>query len=71
MRNVGNVDRAARVVAAVVLAVGGFAASGVLAVILWVLAAVMAVTAAVGFCPLYRLLGIDTCRIGGDRTRGA
>jgi hypothetical protein len=31
--------------------------------VLWIVAAVMAVTALVGFCPLYRILGINTCPV--------
>ena len=34
-----------------------------LGIVLFVVAAVMLVTAAVGFCPLYRLFGISTCKV--------
>ena len=34
-----------------------------LVAVLWIVAALMAVTAAVGFCPPYRLLGINTCGV--------
>ena len=60
--NVGTVDRAVRTVlglAAVVWAFSIGVASG-LGITLVVVAAVLLVTAAVGFCPLYRLLGIST-----------
>jgi hypothetical protein len=62
-RNMGSADRLARAVLiapiAVVLAfvVGAGSALGI---VLFVVAAVMLGTAAVGFCPLYRLLGVDT-----------
>jgi hypothetical protein len=46
-------------VVAVVLAILAGATSG-LGIVLWVVAAVMLGTALVGFCPIYRLLGIDT-----------
>lgn len=62
--NVGNADRIARVVIAVVAAVIaymlGFGSVG--GIILLVVAAIMLVTAAVGFCPLYRIVGMNTCR---------
>lgn len=61
-RNVGTVDRAARaVVGAAALAwafVTGVSSGAGLALLL--VAAVLLGTAAVGFCPLYRLLGLST-----------
>lgn len=61
-RNVGTTDRAVRaavMVAALVAAmvIGAGSAFGVL---LFVVAAIMGVTAAVGTCPLYRILHIST-----------
>ncbi|KAB7743877.1 DUF2892 domain-containing protein [Nostocoides sp. F2B08] len=61
-RNVGTVDRAARAVlgvAALVWALVTGVTSG-LGLVLLVLAVVLLATATVGFCPLYRLLGIST-----------
>lgn len=60
--NVGTVDRAVRTVlglAAVVWAFSTGLTTGA-GIALVVVAAVLLVTAAVGFCPLYRLLGIST-----------
>ena len=61
-QNIGNTDRIIRVVLAVLLAVGawmaGFGSVG--GIILLVLAAVMLVTSAVGFCPLYAPFGFST-----------
>lgn len=69
MRNEGTLDRiirAAVAVAAVVAAVAvGFGTAWG-----WVLLAVGAiagVTAAVGFCPLYRLFGLSTCPVTPGR----
>lgn len=61
-RNMGSLDRVVRLVAAVVLVVGALlvGAGTTVGVVLLVVAAVLAVTAAVGFCPLYRLLGLST-----------
>ncbi|GAA6524985.1 DUF2892 domain-containing protein [Intrasporangium sp. DVR] len=61
-RNLGASDRLARAV----LGVGalGWAAalgwSSTAAIVLLALAALLVVTAAAGFCPLYRLLGLST-----------
>lgn len=61
-RNESNLDRMIRVAVAVVAVVGALAvgASSVPGVVLVIVAAILVVTAAVGFCPLYRLLGIGT-----------
>jgi hypothetical protein len=62
-RNVGTIDRFLRAALVAPAAVVGALAAGagsVLGIILLVVAAVMLATAVVGFCPLYRLLGIST-----------
>jgi hypothetical protein len=63
--NVGNADKILRVVVAAVAAVLAFVvgAGTVGGIILLVVAVVMLGTAAVGFCPLYRLFGISTCKV--------
>ena len=66
--NTGNADRIARVVLAIVFAVAGIAVGGTLGIVFFVLAAVMLVTAGVGFCPLYRLVGVNTCKVPGTGT---
>ena len=60
--NESNLDRGLRAVAGLVLAIAAFAvgAGSTVGNILIVLAAILLVTAAVGFCPLYRLLGLRT-----------
>ena len=60
--NVGTPDRVVRVVLALLALVGAFlaGASSALGIVLLVVAAVLVVTAAVGFCPLYRVLGMST-----------
>jgi hypothetical protein len=61
-KTVGKTDRALRVL----LAAGAVAASAVVGfsngwgIVLLVVAAVMAGTAASGYCPLYSLLGVNT-----------
>jgi hypothetical protein len=61
--NVGNIDRIIRIVLAIVLAglyFGGIV-EGTIGIIILVLAAVFTLTAIVGFCPLYMLVGLNTC----------
>lgn len=68
-RNEGPVDRAIRGALGVVAVVAGVMVGpgGVLSIILYVVGAVLLVTAAVGFCPLYRLLGVSTCAVPQSR----
>jgi hypothetical protein len=61
-RNVGGIDRILRIV--VGLALIGLAATGTVGWWGWI-GLVPLGTALVGFCPLYPLLGINTC--GGNR----
>ena len=60
--NESNVDRIVRGLIAVVALIAGIAAGCGLGIVLYVVAAIMAVTAAVGFCPIYKLVGMNTCR---------
>ncbi|MCR9221597.1 MAG: DUF2892 domain-containing protein [Alphaproteobacteria bacterium] len=64
-RNMGTIDRLLRVVAG--LALIGFAVAGPADP--WgYIGIVPLLTAAVGFCPAYRLIGLNTC---GKRDRDA
>lgn len=62
-RNESNIDRIIRALLGVALVVIGLLTGGTVAIVLYVLAAVMVVTAASGFCLLYKLFGIDTCKM--------
>ena len=57
-KNEGSLDRALRTLAGVALI--GLAATGTVGAWGWI-GVVPLATAAVGWCPLYRLLGINTC----------
>lgn len=64
LKNVGAADRILRLVAAVVLAgIAGTRGGGwpVLGPVLWIVAAVLLLTAAFATCPAYRLFGLSTC----------
>ena len=60
--NESTLDRVLRAVAGAVVAIAALAVGlgSALGIVLVVLAGILLVTAAVGFCPLYRLLGIST-----------
>lgn len=63
--NVGNTDRVIRLVLAAVAAVLGLVvgAGSVLGILFFVVAAIMLGTAAVGFCPIYGVLGLSSCKV--------
>lgn len=69
VRNESNLDRILRAVvgAAILIAWIAGALSGAWAVILGLIGLVLVATAIVGFCPLYRLLGISTCPVPTKR----
>lgn len=59
----GSADRIIRLIAAAVLAALYFTGtvSGTLGIVLLVLAIVFVATSALSFCPLYTLVGVNTC----------
>ena len=62
-QNMGRNDRLIRTGIAAIIAILYFSnvITGTLATVLLVVAAVFALTSLVSFCPLYTLLGMDTC----------
>lgn len=62
-RNVGSLDRVIRIIAGGALAVFASGSSGLAAGIMWAAAAVALFTGLVGWCGLYTVLGINTCRV--------
>lgn len=63
--NESSIDRMIRVVIGVVALVAAFALGigSIGGIILAVVGVVMLVTAAVGFCPLYHIFGMSTCKV--------
>lgn len=64
-KNMGIGDRAIRLVITIVLVALYFSGSvtGTLGLILLIGAAVFTLTSVISYCPLYTVLGINTCRI--------
>jgi quinol-cytochrome oxidoreductase complex cytochrome b subunit len=70
-KNVGSIDRAIRALVGVVLVAAYFlgAISGTLGIVGLVVGFVMLGTAAIGWCPPYSLLGINTCAVKHEAHR--
>lgn len=63
-KNMGGADRIVRILLAALFAAlyfGGYV-TGTIGIILLALGAVFVLTSLVGFCPLYTLFGIKTCK---------
>ena len=62
-KNMGNTDRIVRVIVAVIIAALYFTnvITGMLGIILLVLAAVFLATSFISVCPLYMPFGLSTC----------
>ena len=67
--NESTVDRSIRAMLGVVAVVGAalVGLGSVPGIVLLVVAGILLGTAAAGFCPLYRVLGISTCRVPAGR----
>ncbi len=63
VKNVGNTDKVVRAAIGVIALVAAFLVgiTSVAGIVLAVVAVIALGTAAVGFCPLYRLFGLNTC----------
>ena len=62
-KNMGNLDRILRIVFALAMAILYFSniITGVVGVVLLVVAGIFVLTSLVSFCPLYTLMGLNTC----------
>lgn len=62
-KNMGGADKLVRLVVALLMILAYFQGivTGVLGIILLVVAAVFILTSIVSFCPLYTLFGMSTC----------
>ena len=62
-KNLSNLDRGVRVVLAIVLAAIALKLGGPVSILFWLASIGMAVNAATGVCGLYKIFGINTCKI--------
>ena len=63
--NMGGADRIIRLVVAAIIAVLYFTGTltGTIGIVALVVAAVFVLTSLVSFCPLYTLIGLNTCSV--------
>lgn len=64
-KNMGSADRIIRIIIALIVGFLFFNGniSGTLGIVLLVLATIFVITSFVGFCGLYTIFGIQTCKI--------
>lgn len=62
--NVGLTDKAIRIVIALLITILIYKdiLSGTLAIVAGIFAVILLLTTLIGFCPLYRIFGISTCK---------
>ncbi len=63
VKNVGRPDRIARVIVGLVLLIAAFYLPHIASIIVAIVGAVSVITGLTGFCVIYRLFGLDTCRV--------
>ena len=63
--NMGVIDRVVRILLVILIAALYFTdvISGTLAIILGIVAVVFFITSITGFCGLYKIVGINTCKV--------
>ncbi|TYA92155.1 YgaP family membrane protein [Seonamhaeicola marinus] len=64
-RNMGNTDKAVRVLIAIAVALLYYfnIIEGTLAYVLMAVAIIFLVTSLINFCPLYKIFGINSCKL--------
>ncbi|MEM1137851.1 MAG: DUF2892 domain-containing protein [Bacteroidota bacterium] len=68
-KNMGNLDKAIRVLVGIVIAVLYFTnvISGTLALVSGILAVIFFLTSVISFCPLYAPFGISSCKLKKEK----
>lgn len=69
-KNMGSADRVIRLIVAAIAVFLFYNSTltGTAGVVALVLAAVFTLTSLMGFCPLYRLVGISTCQVSPGKS---
>ena len=64
-KNVGNTDKTIRIIIGILLLVAAFtiSLSANAKIIVIVLGVIALATGLINFCPLYKLIGVNTCKI--------
>lgn len=68
-KNMGNADRIIRILLAAVVAglYFGDIVTGTLGIVLMIVAGIFVLTSFVGFCPLYKVIGIQSCPVDTEK----
>lgn len=61
-KNIGKKDQLIRYIAGVVLIIVGFLLQGIISLVLFILATIIILTGIIGWCGLYTILGVNTCK---------
>jgi glucose uptake protein GlcU len=63
-KNIGSTDKTIRLVVAALIAVLYFTGTvtGTIAIVLGIVALILVVTSIVNFCPIYSLIGTNSCK---------
>jgi len=64
-RNMGNTDKGIRIIAAIAIALLYYfnVIEGTLAYVLMAVGIIFLLTSLINFCPLYKVFGINTCKM--------
>ncbi len=64
--NMGSIDRTLRIIFTLIIAYLYYSGivSGTLGILLLVVAMLFVITSIFGFCPIYTLIGVNTCELG-------
>ena len=64
-KNMGSLDKGVRIVLAIIVALLYYfnVISGTLAYVLMAVAIILLITSVINFCPLYRIIGVNSCKI--------
>lgn len=70
-KNMGATDKGIRILIAIGVAVLYYLnyISGTLGIVLMAVAVIFLITSLVNFCPLYKIFGINTCKIKGEGSK--
>jgi uncharacterized membrane protein len=70
IKNMGTADKIIRIILAIIFAVLYFTetVTGTVGIILLVLGAVFVITSLTGFCGLYKLFGLNTCKVDPEKS---
>lgn len=65
IKNMGTADKRIRLIIAAVIAVLYFIGliKGTIAIVFLVVGIILALTSLISFCPIYKLVGINTCKV--------